>query len=192
MLIKPLIHSTHLPYHVTSRSFNKEKFPLHLEKMWELAGSTFKEANDIHPINLISFVLMSNHYHMLLLTPKGNLNLFMQEFNKTFSLKVKKESGNPDQLFCGRYDWCTIQSNKYLANCFRYIYQNPIRAGLVYRCEEYLYSTLQVCLGVSEFSIPIHDKFGFKDEFGLFWLNEIIREQELNSMKNGLFKKIFI
>lgn len=192
MLIKPHIHSTNLPYHVTSRSFNKEQFPLPIEKMWELAGCSFKEANEIYPINLISFVLMSNHYHMLLYTPQGNLNLFMQEFNKILCSKVKSESSQNEQVFCKRYDWCVVQSNKYLANCFRYIYQNPIRAGLVYRCEEYSYSTLQVCLGISKFSIPIHDKFGFKDEYGLFWLNEMIREQEINTIKNNLFKTIFI
>lgn len=192
MLTNPLIHSSRLPYHVSSSSYDKENFPLPIDKMWELADNSFKESNEVFPINLVSFVLMSNHYHMLLYTPNGNLVFFMQEFNKVFDLKIKRELGQMNRVFFGRYDWCVVQSNKYLSNCFRYIYQNPVRAGLANRCEDYLYSTLQVCIGNSEFSIPIHDKFGFKDEFGLFWLNEIIQDLELNSMKRSFFKTVFL
>ena len=189
---KQLIRSENLPYHVTSRSHNKEQFPLPIRRVWRLANYSFKEANEIHPINLISFVLMNNHYHMLLYTPNGNLDRFMYEFNKRFALKIHYEAGVTNQVFGGRYKWCLIQSQQYLSNCYRYIYQNPVRAGLVKRCEDYNYSTLQNSLARSNFSIPIHDKFGFKDDFGLNWLNQAIHDQELFSLKKNLSKSILV
>ncbi|MDD4975360.1 MAG: hypothetical protein PHY93_13455 [Bacteriovorax sp.] len=79
---KPLICSENLLHHVTSRSHNKEQFPLPIKRVRELANYSFREANEIHLINLISFVLMSNHYHLLLYTPMGNLDRFMYKFNK--------------------------------------------------------------------------------------------------------------
>lgn len=187
---KPLIRSENLPYHVTSRSHNKEQFPLALDRVWRLAILSFKEANEIHPINLISFVLMSNHYHMLLYTPNRNLDRFMYEFNKRLALKIQSEAGVINQIFGGRYKWCLIQSLQYLSNCYRYVYQNPVRAGVVIRCEDYPYSTLQCANGHASFSIPIHDKFGFKDDFGLSWLNENIRDQELSSLKKSLSRSV--
>lgn len=137
----------------------------------------------MHPINLVSFVLMSNHYHMLLYTPNGNLDRFMYEFNKRFALKIQKEAGVINQIFGGRYKWSLIQSREYLSNCYRYVYQNPVRAGLCFRCEEYPFSTLQFINAGSIFPIPIHDKFGFKDDFVLSWLNENIGERELTALK---------
>lgn len=189
---KPLIRSENLPYHVTARSHNKDQFPLPIKRVWELVNSSLKEANLIHPINLISFVLMNNHYHMLLYTPNRNIDRFMYEFNRRLALKIQSEAGVINQIFGGRYKGCLIQSQQYLSNCYRYIYQNPVRAGLVYRCEEYPFSTIQGALGRNDFSIPIHDKFGFKDDYGLNWLNENIRDQELFSLKKSLSKSVLV
>jgi putative transposase len=116
----------------------------------------------------------------------------MYEFNKRLALKIQNESGVINQIFGGRYKWCLIQSQQYLANCFRYVYQNPVRAGVVARCEDYPYSTLQNCLGISPFSIPIHDRFGFKDDYGLRWLNELINDYEVNSLKKNLAKYVLV
>lgn len=183
---KPLIRSEHLPYHVTSRSHNKEAFALPIENVWSLALKSFAEAHAAHPVEVVSFVLMSNHYHLLLYTPKGNLDLFMYEFNKRPAQSIQRESKNINQVFGGRYKWNLIESKQYFSNCYRYVFQNPVRAGLVYRCEEYRYSTLACTLGKSEFSIPLYDKFGFKDEYALSWLNERLGENEVRGLKRRL------
>jgi putative transposase len=183
---KPLIRSEKLPYHVTSRSHNKEHFAISLADVWILALESFKESYAIHPIELISFVLMSNHYHMLLFTPKANLDLFMYEFNKRLAQKIQKHSNNINQVFGGRYKWNLIASQSYFSNCYRYVYQNPLRAGLVFRCEDYRYSTLACSYKNINFPIPIHDKFGFKDQFVLSWLNESLKEKDLLVLRKKL------
>ena len=183
---KPLIRSEHLPYHVTSRSHNKEAFALPIEDVWSLALKSFSEAYGLHPVEIVSFVLMSNHYHLLLYTPKGNLDLFMYEFNKRLAQSIQRESKNINQVFGGRYKWSLIESKQYFSNCYRYVFQNPVRAGLVYRCEEYRFSTLGCTLGKSAFSIPLYDKFGFKDEYALSWLNERLGEKEIGVLRKRL------
>jgi putative transposase len=188
---KLLIRSENLPYHVTARSHNKDQFPLPLNQVWKISKQCFSESHAVHPINLVSFVLMNNHYHMLLFTPNANLDKFMYEFNKRFALKIQAEARVMNQVFGGRYKWCLIQSQQYLSNCYRYVYQNPVRAGLVKRCQDYPFSTLHTFVNHNNFSIPIHDKFGFKDEHGLRWLNADIGDYELTTLKKNLSKSIF-
>lgn len=160
--------------------------------MWELAQESLQEAMAVHRVEVISFVLMGNHYHMLLLTPESNLDNFMYEFNKRFALKIKKRTGLINRIFGGRYKWCLIQSQHYLINCYKYVYQNPVRAGLVQSCEDYPFSTLRSVIKNVKFSIPIHDKYGFKDEFCLRWLNQKIDGDEEKALKNGLSKAVLV
>ncbi len=188
---KPLIRSKFLPYHVTSRTNNKEWFSLELELVWEIAQRAMREAILLHPVNIVSFVLMNNHYHLLLYTPEGNLDKFMYEFNKRFALEIKRRSGHINHIFGGRYKWCLIESQQYFMNCYRYVYQNPIRAGLVCRCEDYPYSSLRSLLRLSNFSVPLHDTFGFKDLYVLNWLNEILTEEEREGLKKRLSRSVY-
>ena len=185
---KKLIRSKNLPYHVTSRSNNKEWFQLPLTQVWKFSQESLKEAIQIHPVEIISFVLMGNHYHMLLVTPDGNIDDFIYEFNKRFALKIKNRTGQINRIFGGRYKWCLIESQRYLINCYRYIYQNPVRAGLVDRCEDYPFSTIQNILGRSSFAVPLHDRYGFKDEYGLQWLNERLNSNDLETLRKKIYR----
>ena len=189
---KPLIRSKNLPYHVTSRANNKEWFALDLRVVWSLAQESLKEANAIHAVEIISFVLMGNHYHMLLLTPEGNLDLFIYEFNKRLALKIKSKSGQINRIFGGRYKWCLIESQKYLVNCYKYIYQNPVRAKIVVNCEDYPFSTLRALYKNEGFSVPLHDRYGFKDEFGLLWLNQKIDHEEEEALRKSLSRSVLV
>jgi putative transposase len=189
---KPLIRSSNLPYHVTSRAHNKEWFQLPLPDMWQLSQECLKEAVEIHPVEIISFVLMGNHYHMLLLTPEGNLDSFMYEFNKRLARKVQASTGQINRVFGNRYKWCLIQSQQYFINCYKYIYQNPVRAKIVECCEDYPYSTLQGLIKNVKFSVTVHDKYGFKDEYGLRWLNKKIDEEEEMALKKSLGRSVLV
>jgi len=188
---KDLIRTNEFPYHVTARCHNKEWFELPLSMVWKLAEYSLKEAHEMFPIELINFVLMSNHYHMILITPEANLDKFMREFNRRLTLRIHRYAGTMNQVFGGRYKWCVISANNYFMNCYRYVYQNPIRAGIVKRCEDYPYSTLRYLIKPKPFSIPIFDRYGFKDEWGLAWLNEDLSEKECAKLKNGLRRSEF-
>lgn len=163
-----------------------------MPEMWELVQESLAEAVNAHPVEIIAFVLMANHYHMLLLTPEGNLDLFAYELNKRIALKVKKRSGQINRIFGGRYKWCLIESQKYLINCYKYIYQNPVRAGLVEYCEEYPYSTIHSLTKNMNFKVPLHDRYGFKDEYGLRWLNQRIDSKEEETLKKSLSRSVLV
>ncbi|MDH5414968.1 MAG: hypothetical protein OEW87_12585, partial [Flavobacteriaceae bacterium] len=109
-------------------------------------------------------------------------------FNKHLANIILKKSSRESRIFGSRYKWCLVKSQSYLYNCYRYVYQNPVRAKLVNKCENYPYSTLFYKTRGSQLPIALYDIFGFKDEFALHWLNVKIDDVELFAIRNALKK----
>jgi putative transposase len=183
---KPLLRHPRFPYHVTTRSNNKEWFDLPMNEVWKLFMRSLTHAYHKHPVEIINFVLMNNHYHILLRTPECNLDLFMYELNKEFSARLRIATNRINRMFGGRYKWCSIQSERYLYNCYRYVYQNPLRANLVKRIEDYEYSSIIYFTKLKTPPVPLYDRFSFMDRYKLNWLNEKISEKEKSAVQNGL------
>jgi REP element-mobilizing transposase RayT len=97
---------------------------------------------------LHAFVLMSNHYHLALETPEGNLVTGMQWLQATFGNRFNKLRGERGHLFQGRYKSLLVEDGAPLGQVGHYIHLNPVRAGLVpaerlgdYRHSSYWYLT---------------------------------------------------
>jgi putative transposase len=138
-----LIRTNLFPYHVTSRSHNRDWFSIPIADVWSICLSAFELAWEKSPVVVHAFVLMDNHYHLVVTTPDSNIDTFMKHFNKTISEKMKIRSGAVNQKFGGRYKWCIIENqNYYYYNVMRYVFRNPISVNLVQRVEDYPFSTV--------------------------------------------------
>lgn len=188
---KPLIKSAEHYYHVYNRSNHKEWFSIPLYEVWSIAQFALKQANKKHPIVLAQFVLMNNHFHMLIKTPHLNLSEFMYEFSKSFSLDLRRKTKLENRMFGGRYKGCMIRNFTYLNRVYRYIYQNPVRAGMVQKVEDYPYSTAIYQKNNEEFALPtVYPLFHSMKEM-LDASNETYDDDQLESIKKGLKKTIF-
>ncbi len=185
----PLIRTSHFPYHVTARSNNKEWFYLPLQELWRICTASLRAAHEKYAVKIISFVLMTNHDHLILETPDANLDSFMYELNKRVSKEVRKKSDRINLIFGGRYKWCIINSERYFFNCYRYVYQNPLRAGLVSQGEAYPYSTLRYKIEGRDFGLELHPDFQNVSPQELSWINAPISEEEASAVRKGLRKK---
>jgi len=77
------------------------------------------------------WVIMGNHYHLAVETPKANLGVGMQWLQTTFSVRFnryRKESGH---VFQGRYKAIVVEPGGALGRVCHYIDLNPVRAGVV-------------------------------------------------------------
>jgi REP element-mobilizing transposase RayT len=74
-----------------------------------------------------AFVLMDNHYHLLVRTPSGNLDRFMQRLNTSYALYYRYKHGRPGHVFQGRYKGLLVTDDAYLLALTRYIHLNPIK-----------------------------------------------------------------
>ena len=80
-----------------------------------------------------AYVLMSNHYHWLLETPKANLVRGMHWFQTAYTARFNARHKLAGHLFQGRYKAVVIdpEEGNYFVTVSGYIHLNPARAGLV-------------------------------------------------------------
>lgn len=186
MTRQPLIKTGTHPYHITSRCFNKDFFPLPLIHVWFIMMRHLKRCHVEHGLGIHAFVLMGNHFHLLCHTPKENIDQCMHQFLRNTAVEIKNRAQMVSPLWDGRYRWSLIDSQNHYYQVYRYIFQNPIRAKLVTRVEEYQFSTLR-----KDLPFPLHSNvpMSFGGEEGeLLWLNEKYEDEDLELIKMGLKK----
>jgi len=183
-----LIRSETHPYHVTSRCNNKEFFSIPLMNVWDIMIYHLRQEVEDHKLAIHAFVLMSNHFHLLCHTPKGNLDQIMHRFLRSTSMHINSKRNSINHLWGGRYKWSLIESQNHYYQVYRYVYQNPVRAGLCKKVEDYPYSTLKTQ------TLPLHSfipmAFG-GNEGELHWLNRPFEDKYNQLIKMGLKKYKF-
>ena len=96
------------------------------------------------PIRLLSFCLMSNHWH-LLLWPEADDDTrnFVRWLSMTHArnLRAWRGSSGGGAVYKGRYDASAVEAPAYFYTVVRYIERNPVRAGIVDRADEWLWSS---------------------------------------------------
>jgi putative transposase len=80
---------------------------------------------------LYAYVTLSNHYHIALETPEGNLTVGMQWLQSTFANRFNRAHKAHGHLFQGRFRSLVVERDEYLGPLIHYIHLNPVRAGLV-------------------------------------------------------------
>ncbi|MBU1692765.1 MAG: transposase [Verrucomicrobia bacterium] len=86
-----------------------------------------------------AYVLMSNHYHLLIETPEANLVAGMKWMQGTYTQRFNTRHRVRGHLFQGRYRAIPVQSDEpeYLRLVSAYIHANPVRAGLLKEAKEF-------------------------------------------------------
>lgn len=133
-------------YHITARG--NEGNPLYrgggdYQKFLEI----FSELPQRYGVIIHGYVLMGNHYHLLIETPQGNITRVMHYLNSVYTGYFNKEHKRLGHLFQGRYKGFLIEKERYLLAVSRYIHLNPVRAGIVERPEEYRWSSYPAYIG---------------------------------------------
>ena len=90
---------------------------------------------------------MSNHYHLLIETPKGNLSQLMHYINGSYTNYINRRKGRSGHLFQGRYKAILIQKDSHLLEVCRYVVQNPVRAGLAEDPAQWRWSSYSATAG---------------------------------------------
>ena len=172
MARKPFI-PTGDPYHVSTRCINKDWFAAPLSEVWLPMTENLTKTQLIYNIQVHSFVLMSNHFHLLVTAPELNLSPAMNYFLRETSKGVLKSSSRLNCTFTPRFFRSRIKTDSEFLKVYKYVYRNPVEAGVCKFVEEYPWSTLHQILGFSKMRVPLApDHIIFDDlEQKLDWLN---------------------
>ncbi len=113
-------------YHVTCRG-NEQKDIFKDDADRKRFLHSLAQSLTIYTVKLSSYILMSNHFHLLIETPLGNLGEFMRHFNITYTGYYNRRHKRVGHLYQGRYKSILVDKDAYLAVLSRYIHLNPVR-----------------------------------------------------------------
>lgn len=100
-----------------------------------------QETSEMFDFQVSAFCLMSNHYHILVQTPSGNLSRAMRHVNGVYTQRYNRRHDTDGQLFRGRYKSVLVQEDSHLLELLRYIHRNPVRAQMCNGASDYLWSS---------------------------------------------------
>jgi putative transposase len=170
---KPTVRTDQFPYHITARCNNCDWYQIPLNFVWEIYSGVFEAEKRESGIEPLAFVLMGNHFHCLLRTPNANIDSAMRNIMRKSSLAIGKAAGRINRIYGGRYKSTLVANDRYLLSVMRYIFQNPLRAGICAKVEDYPYST---ALDPRDFPVTSLDLELSKEKF-VEYLNEDVQEE---------------
>jgi putative transposase len=95
----------------------------------------------LYEVKVHSYVLMSNHYHLLVETSKENLSGYMRHINANYAIYFNKKYKRSGHLWQGRFKFWHVTDEAYLYALVAYIEYNPIKAKIISKLGEYKYSS---------------------------------------------------
>ncbi len=127
-------------YHVMLRGINQQvifeedddrRFFLH----------TLKKAKETSGFKLYAFCLMTNHVHLLLEEGAEPLEIVFKRIGSGYVKWYNEKYQRTGHLFQDRFRSENVEDERYFRTVFRYILQNPVKAGMVFTPDKYRWSS---------------------------------------------------
>ena len=113
-------------YHITCRG-NERKAIYRDERDRSVFLDKLRTSLEIYQVRVHAYVLMGNHFHLIVETPRGNLSEFMRHFNISYTSAYNRRHHRVGHLYQGRYKAILIDEDSYLLELSRYVHLNPVR-----------------------------------------------------------------
>lgn len=190
---KPRFFLPHVPNHVVQRGKNRS--PVFFESTdYYFYLDKLREALLKYNVALHSYVLMTNHIHLLMTAKdKTSISLLMQYIGRFYVPYINHKYQFSGSIWEGRFKSNLIESERYLLACMRYIEENPVRANMVSHPKEYLFSSFHSnAQGQKNVLIREHEVFmrlsDDKDKRHLFYsqlFNQELDDDALSQIRLG-------
>lgn len=113
-------------YHILNRGRRKEKV-FFAEPDYRSFMHLLGECSRLFNLEVHSYSLMPNHYHLLIHTPEGNLSRIMRHLDGVYTQKINRRYKLEGSLFKGRFKSILVEEKSYLLELVRYIHRNPLK-----------------------------------------------------------------
>lgn len=134
-------------HHVVTRGNNKRL--IYLENRDRTLFSLILErVRKRYEWDVLAYVLMGNHYHLLLRIGERGLSDGMHNLNHCYAVTFNARHGRINHLFGKRFWNRELTTEASLQAAARYIVQNPLRAGLVEDLGDYPWSSYRATVGL--------------------------------------------
>jgi len=130
-------------YHVLSRG-NEQQDIFRDDQDRNRFLETVGEMSERFEMDIFAYVLMGNHYHLLVKTNRSNLSKCMQWLGLAYTRRFNNRHSRSGHLFQGRFKSIIVENDAYLVRLSCYIHRNPLRAKIVERLADYRWSSYRV------------------------------------------------
>src|SRR5688572_12885182 len=116
-------------YHVICRGVERRKIVLDdLDR--EAWFKLFRQVEARFGWRIHAWVLLDNHFHLLIVTTQPQLSRGMQRLNGLHAMRFNRRYDRSGHLFQGRFETRVIEDEDYVYAAVRNIYENATRVGL--------------------------------------------------------------
>ena len=138
---KPRLQAAGLPVHIIQRGNNRQACFFADEDYFFFLDHLAKLGKRFH-CSLHAYVLMTNHFHLLLSSGLANgPSLLMKFLGQRYVQYVNRMYKRSGSLWEGRFRSSPVQTQHYVLGCYRYIEMNPVRANMVKHPGDYRWSS---------------------------------------------------
>ncbi len=127
--------------HIYSRAMDN-RFIFQDPADFEYFKSLLKDTKPRYGYKIHHYCLMNTHYHLAISLER--VELFakaMKEIKRLYVNRLHKERRGRGPIWWGRYGSQLIEDERYLYACGLYIENNPVKAGMVGRAEDWPHSS---------------------------------------------------
>lgn len=127
-------------YHIMVRGINhqeifhdEEDHLRYLKTLEQFAGKTGS--------TILGYCLMGNHLHLLIKEGHESISVFMKRLGTSYAYWYNLKYERVGHVFQDRFKSESVEDDAYLLTVIRYIHQNPVKAGIVKKVQEYRWSS---------------------------------------------------
>ena len=139
-------------YHILFRGVNQQNIFEEESDFNKLKETIMTVKQDLH-FEIYAYCFMSNHVHIVLKEENsGDISLIMKRILTKYARWYNIKYGRSGALIANRYKSVPVEIDEYFLHLIRYVHQNPIKAGIAEKIENYPYSSFKEYLGEGDFT----------------------------------------
>lgn len=129
-------------YHIMVRGINRQDI-FHDVVDYQRYLDTICRVKAEEDFVVLGYCLMPNHIHLLLKEGESDVSDIMKRIGASYAYWYNWKYDRNGHVFQDRFKSESVEDEAYLLTVIRYIHQNPVKAGIVSRPEEYRWSSCQ-------------------------------------------------
>lgn len=132
-------------YHIIMRGINRQILFEDEEDCTKFI-QVLQRYKEICEYKLYAYCLMGNHLHLLMMEGKEPLETVMRKICGSYVFWYNKKYSRIGYLFQDRFKSEPVEDEAYLLTVFRYIFQNPLKAGITNKLKTINGQTIKIIL----------------------------------------------
>ena len=141
-------------YHVIVRGINRQDI-FHDDEDRKRYLDTLKRITMENAAEILGYCIMSNHIHLIIKEGEAGISLLMKRLGASYAYWYNLKYQRTGHVFQDRFKSENVEDDSYLLTVMRYIHLNPVKAGIVNKPEEYIWSSCRAYYGYPEYPLDL-------------------------------------